>query len=100
MRTSRTRLAHFLYKAKVLSYNLEQCSCNTGIETSRHILIHCLVEAERRRTLQEALGSQLDYSQLLDSSKGAVVASKWMIQSKRLAQFQLAGQLLYEEDQH
>ena len=76
MRTSRTGLAHFLHKAKVLGYNLEQCSCNTGAETPRHVLMHCPLEAERRRTLQEALGGQLDYSQLLDSLKGTVVASK------------------------
>src|SRR5271165_7181491 len=100
MRTGRIGLGHFLHKAKVLSYSTEKCSCNTGAETPRHVLMHCPLEVERRSTLQEALGGQLDYSQLVDTPKGAVVASKWMIQLKRLAQFQLAGQLLYEEDQH
>jgi hypothetical protein len=44
-------------------------------------------------------GGQLDFVQLLDTPKGATLATKWMIQSGRIHQFQLAGSLLYKEDE-
>jgi hypothetical protein len=39
----------------------------------------------------------LDFTGLLDTPKGAQLASRWMIQSGRILQFQLTEQLLYEE---
>jgi hypothetical protein len=95
LRTGRTGLRHFLSKARVPGYESEECSCGTGPETPRHILLHCPHETERRTALREALGSQLDLSRLLDTPRGAPVASKWMIRSGRILQFQLAGALLY-----
>ncbi len=95
LRTSRTGPRHFLSKARVLGYELEQCSCGTGPETSRHILLHCPHEAESRIALREALGDHLDLSRLIDTPRGGPVASKWMIQSRRIHQFQLAEALLY-----
>jgi hypothetical protein len=97
LRTGRTGLRHFLNKAQVLGYELEQCSCDTGLETSRHVLLYCLHEEERRTVLREAQRGQLDFARLLDTPKGAPLASKWTIRSGRILQFQAAGQLLYEE---
>jgi hypothetical protein len=53
-------------------------------------------EAERREALREGQGGQLDFTSLLDTPKGAPIASRWIIRSGRLPQFQLAGALLYK----
>jgi hypothetical protein len=97
LQTGRTGLRHFLNKAQVPGYESEQCSCGTGPETPRHVLLDCPHEDERRTVLREAQGGQLDFARLLDTPKGAPLASKWMIRSGRILQFQVAGQLLYEE---
>jgi hypothetical protein len=99
LRTGRTGLSHFLHKARVPGHESDQCSCGTGPETPRHVLLHCPHEAERRTALKEAQGGQLDFVQLLDTPKGATLATKWMIQSGRIHQFQLAGSLLYKENE-
>jgi hypothetical protein len=97
LRTGRTGLRQFLNKVQVSGYETVQCDCGTGPETPRHVLLDCPHEEERRAVLREAQGGQLDFARLLDTPKGALSASKWMIQSGRIRQFQLAGQLLYEE---
>jgi hypothetical protein len=79
LRTGRTGLRHFLSKARVPGYESEQCSCGTGSETPRHILLHCSHKADRRIVLREALGGQLDLNCLLDTPRRAPVGSKWMI---------------------
>ena len=40
----------------------------------------------------------MEFTSLFNTPKSAVVASKWMIRSGRILQFQLAGALLYKED--
>jgi len=65
-------------------------------ETPRHVLLSCPDEEERREFLRETQG-HLDPRKLLDTNKGAQVASRWMIKSGRIAKLQLAGQLLYEK---
>ena len=76
LRTGRTGLRHFLSKARVPGYESGECSCGTGPETPRHVLLHCPHEEERRTVLREALGGYLDLSRLLDTPRGAPVASK------------------------
>ena len=44
-------------------------------------------------------GGQLDFARLLDTLKGAPLASKRMTRSGEILQFHVAGQLLYEEGQ-
>src|SRR5271165_5824936 len=95
LRTGRTGLRHFLNKVQVPGYESGGCSCGEGLETPRHVLLQCPHEAERRETLKESQGGQLDFTSLLDTPKGAPVASKWMIRSRRLPQFQLVETLLY-----
>jgi hypothetical protein len=95
VRTGRIGLRHCLHKLGVPDYESSQCSCSAGAETLRHVLLECPYEAERRLDLRKAQGGQLDYNRLLCSPKGARIASKWMIQSGRIPQFQLAGSLLY-----
>ncbi len=73
MRSGRTGLAHFLYKAHVLLYNTGQYECGQSQETPRHVLLHCPREAGVE------LGQRLTFIQLLDILEGAIVASKWII---------------------
>jgi hypothetical protein len=61
LRTSRIGLSHFLHKARVPGHESDQCGCGTGLETPRHVLLHCPYEAERRTALKEAQGGQLDF---------------------------------------
>ncbi|PQE18260.1 reverse transcriptase protein [Rutstroemia sp. NJR-2017a BBW] len=92
MRSGRTGLAHFLCKAKVPSYETGLCGCNQSQETPRHVLLYCPREANRRAEL----GQGPTFVRLLDTPEGDAVASKWMIQSGRLRQFQVANSLSYD----
>ena len=73
-----------------------QCSCQGGLETPRHILIHCPKESEHREELRKIGGGRLDLRKLLDTPEGARVTSRWIVRSGRLHQFSLARVLLYE----
>ena len=53
LRTGRIELKHFLKKARVPGYESDQCTCGTGQETPRHVLLDCLDEEERREILRE-----------------------------------------------
>jgi len=97
LRIGRTGLRHFLSKAGVPGYESEECSCGTGPEIPKHILLYCPHEAEPRTILREALGGHLDLRRLLDTPRGAPVSGKWMIRSGRILQFRLAGALLYQD---
>ena len=91
LRSGRTGLAHFLCKARVPSYDTGQCECGQSQETPRHVLLHCPREADRR----VELGQGPTFVRLLDTPDGAAVASRWMIQSGRLRQFQVVNSLSY-----
>jgi hypothetical protein len=97
-RTGRIGLKHFLKKARVPGYESGQCTCGTGQETPRHVLLEFSDEEERREVLREIQGQNLDLRKLLDTEKRAQGASRWMIKSGRIAKFRLASQLLYEEE--
>ena len=98
LRTGRIGLRHFLKKVRVPGYESDQCRCGTGKETPRHVLLDCLDEEEHREFLRESQGRRLDFNTLLNTNKGAQAASRWMIKTGRIAQFQLAGQFLYDEE--
>jgi hypothetical protein len=99
-RTGRIGLRHCLHKLGIVDFESSQCSCSAETETLWHVLLECPYEAERRLDLRKAQGGQLDYYRLLCSPKGAWIASKWMIQSGRIPQFQLAGSLLYKGEEN
>jgi hypothetical protein len=68
-----------------------------GLETSRHVLIYCAKEFQRKEELRSTRGGSLDFRKLLDTPDGAGVASRWIVRSGRLYQFPLARVLLYEQ---
>jgi hypothetical protein len=90
-RTGRIGLASFLYKAHVPGVDSPNCKCEQGVETAEHLLLHCPIERERREWKR---GARL--SELLSNPVYTVATAKWIIQSNRLGQFQLASRLLYK----
>jgi hypothetical protein len=91
-------LAYFLHKARVPGIDSGLCSCGSGNETPRHLLIHCQKEEiqAHREELKKAGGGRLDLRKLLDTPDGAGAASRWVLRLGRLTQFSLARTLLYE----
>jgi hypothetical protein len=72
------------------------CSCERGLETLRHVLVHCLKKSEHRRELRRVGGGSLEFKKLLDTPERAGVTSRWIVHSRRLHQFSLARVLLYK----
>jgi hypothetical protein len=95
-RTGCTGLARFLHKSRVPGIESGLCGCEGGLETPRHVLVHCSKESERREELRRVGGGTLDFRKLLDTPEGTGVSSRWIIRSGRLHQFSLARALLYE----
>jgi hypothetical protein len=89
-RTGRTGLAHFLSKARVPGYESPMCNCGLDEETPQHVLLHCPLEEERRHWFPRAT-----FQDLISTPENAAISAKWLIQSNRLPQFQLASRLLY-----
>ena len=50
-RTGKIGLAYFLHSRKVPGYESAMCQCGLGMETPRHMALHCAREAERRGSL-------------------------------------------------
>ena len=98
LRTGHTGLRHFLKKLGYQDTNQTSAYAATGPETPRHVLLDCPDEEELRKFLRETQKGNLDLRKLLDTGKGARVASRWIVKSGRIAQFRLASQLLYEEE--
>ncbi|PQE03487.1 reverse transcriptase protein [Rutstroemia sp. NJR-2017a BBW] len=92
MRTGRTGLAHFLPKAKVPGCDSGICECGQALETPRHVLLYYPRERNAVQNL-ERQPTSYDFS---IPQRGRVWSSRWMIQSGRLSQFQVANYLLYE----
>ena len=75
LRKGHIELRHFLNKVQVLEYGLEQCSCGTGPETLRNVLIRRPYKAERCAVLGKVLRCQLCLGRLLDTLRGVPAAS-------------------------
>jgi hypothetical protein len=90
-RTGRIGLASFLNKARVPGFESPNCRCDRGIETAEHLLLHCLLEDERREWRRGAT-----LRELLSNPSYTAATVKWTIQSNRIGQFHLANRLLYK----
>ena len=73
IRTGRTGVAHFLYKAKVPAYETGKCRCGHGNETPRHLLLSCQEEEDRREDLGQK--GNRTFARLLNTPEGAVAAT-------------------------
>ena len=73
-RTGRIGLASFLNKARVPGVDSPSCRCEQGIETAKHLLLHCLIEQEHREWRR---GVQL--SKLLSNPSYTAATAKWII---------------------
>ena len=83
-------MAHFLIKARLPGYETPTCRCGLGDETAEHLLLHCQMEAERRLWRR---GTRL--RDLVSEPRSTATTARWIIQSGRISQFQLANRLLY-----
>jgi hypothetical protein len=70
------------------------CHCGQVGETPQHLLLYYPEEEERR----EKLGPRgnCSFNQLVETSRGARIITKWAIQSGCLCQFDTANSLLYD----
>jgi hypothetical protein len=82
---------------KVPGFDLARCRCNTGTETVKHILVYCLDETTRRRSLIRPRERSVDFRRLIRDPERVGAFSRWLIMLGRLEQFSLVKVLLYEE---
>ena len=90
LRTEKIGLRAFLYSMKVPSIENPQCVCGQQEETVRHFLLEC-TQWDRQR---EILGSfkNKDLKEILESREGSRRATEFVLQTKRLEQFQAVVQ--------
>jgi len=64
-------------------------------ETPRHVIVSCKLKAVQRSQIK-ANSRRPDFVQLLNTPNGAKVITRWMMESHKLPQFELALSLSYE----
>jgi hypothetical protein len=69
------------------------CSCGQGVETGEHVLLRCSRE-DRRRTW--ARGTT--FQDLVTNPLRAGDTTRWLIESERLGQFNLAKRILFKSE--
>ena len=95
--------ALFLLRTEVIGLNAwladigvpeatRRCPCGAAAQTVRHILLHCPDLTAHRLRLLEATGFE-DLNQILSTRTGAKAASRLLLNSGLLRQFDLAKQL-------
>ena len=99
IRTGRIGLVAFLNKARVPDFPSPVCQCGRARETAQHIIVHCDRFTAARNKLADPRTGGVDLKSLLSSAAGAQRLAKWFIQLSILPQFQLAGELIYGEEQ-
>ncbi len=97
VRTGRIGLAAFLNKVQVPAYPSPLCRCGQAQETAVHVIAHCQLYAEARRSLWDP-GGRVDVKTLVGSAEGAQRLARWIIGLRILPQFNLAGELLYGDE--
>ena len=94
VRSGKTGLAGFLHRRKVPGFTSPDCACGNGVETPKHILVHCPRFAGSRSQLLR--GGRLDTGALLGCPEGAAQLSGWWLRQSILQQFRLARELELE----
>ena len=86
LRTEKIGLRAFLYGMKVPGIDNPQCNCQQQEETVQHFLLECTQWDEQRNILGPYRHRSLGY--ILGSREGSGKAVEFLLQTKRLEQFQ------------
>ena len=98
IRTEHIKLTVFLNKVKIPKYEILTCQCSQVRETVTHVIMHCFRFAETRHLLENSKTDQLDLQVLTDMLTETQWLACWFMRLQILSQFQLAEQLLYENE--
>jgi len=86
LRTEKIGLRAFLFSMNVPGYNSPQCECQQQEETVQHFLLECTQWDEQRETLGPYRYRSL--KEILETREGSRKAVEFLLQTKRLEQFQ------------
>ena len=96
IRTGRIGLAAFLNKARVPDYPSPKCQCGLAEETASHVIAYCPRFTEQRQSLAPG---RPNVKELVSSVEGAKRLARWFLRLRILPQFNLADELLREEEE-
>lgn len=90
MRSMRIGLRHFLYKINEIES--DRCSCDTGSQTPRHVLLQCPLYTDLQRTMLDKiartdLGCTTEYDDIVSHPLAARYAAVMIHQTGLLGQF-------------
>ena len=98
IRTGRIGLASFLNRARVPDFPSPMCQCGQAEETASHVIVFCPRFSEQRRQLTGQSMDRLNVKALVSSAEGAKRLARWFLGLRILPQFNLAAELLREEE--
>jgi hypothetical protein len=90
MRTEKIGLRDHLWKRKVPEFDNPGCDCGEGRQTVSHILLRCRKYRDLRRREFDIQG-RMDMRAILNESKSATKAIRFMEQTHLLGQFRRCG---------
>ena len=96
IRTECISLAAYLHSRRVPGFDSPRCPCGPFNQTAKHVLIYCAQHARGRHKLFEEAGTN-DYRILTTTGRGLKAATRFLMCTGILSQFQLASCLLYGE---
>ena len=92
MRSGKIGLNAFLSRMKVPGANPD-CECGWRKQDAKHVLLFCPRSREGRPRLLAEAGTE-DFQTMLTSTRGVRAAARWMVKSRWLSSFDLAGEQL------
>ena len=98
VRMGRIELITFLNKVRMPDHPSPQCRCGRSREIAAHVIAHCPLYTEARRSLCNP-GGLIDIKKLVSTAEGAKRLTRWLIGLRILPQFNLAGELLYGDEE-
>jgi hypothetical protein len=90
LQTGKNGFIAYLYQAHVPMVPSQPCSCGRGIQTAKHILIHCTLFSAARRQLRATQGHLPDNKQLLTIPEVLQKVARWVIWKVILGQYRRA----------
>jgi len=93
LRSGKIGLNHFLYRMHVPTVDSGECLCGWRKQDVKHILFFCPEFREARRRLFAEAGTT-NTRRILTKVKGIRAAARWMVETRVIASFSLAGEQL------